>query len=467
MKYYLIKILFTIFLFASNIQASTTSDKYFYAKKNYTTSVIIGDKNKQVKYLKQLISLGTKLKKDVSDFKNELAMVRSNNTYIQKKKQSKYKKKTYIEKKKQSKYKKVKKTYNKYYSIKSIKTKNNFIIIDFNHNVSRANIKFTEKRIGNTHYDIFDLKGNFKDASPLKLKIDNINKIWVSQYRYKTLRISVSNNYNIKSIYKIEKRRIIIKVYPKKRWKNIHKTKKSKQIKIVNPKTTFMKNKVIVIDPGHGGKDGGALGSKRVLEKNIVLKISKYLYKELRDNGFKVYLTRNKDKFIELKRRTKFANRKKADMFISIHANSVPKRKAHRVVGIETFFLSPARSERAKRVAALENRSDMKKISGYSSKNAVLSLLNRGKITASQKMAIDIQGNMLYNLQKYYGKKIVDKGVREGPFWVLVGAQMPAILIEVGYISNYNEAKRINTIAYQKRIAHGMYLGIISYFSKN
>lgn len=448
MKYYLYKILFIIFLLSSNIYASSISDKYFYAKKNYTTSVIIGNKDKQKKYLKQLISFGTKLKKDVSDFKNELRMISSKKVYIQNKKTNKHKKKT-------------KKSINKYYSIKNIRTYKNQIIIDFNHNVSKSYIKFTEKKVGKIYYDVFDIKGNYKDASPLKLKIKNIKKIWVSQYRYKTLRISVNNTYNTRTIYKIEKKRIIIKVYPKTKFKNNNK------IKIITPQKRIIRNKIIVIDPGHGGKDSGARGARNVFEKHVVLKISKYLNDELKKNGFKVYMTRTRDKFIELKRRTKFANKKNANIFISIHANSVAKRKAHKIVGIETFFLSPARSERAKRVAALENKSDMNKISGYNSKNTVLSLLNRGKITASQKMAIDIQGNMLYNLKKYYGKKIVDKGVREGPFWVLVGAQMPAILIEVGYISNYNESKRINSKAYQKRIAHGIYLGIVSYFSKN
>lgn len=448
MKYYLYKILFIIFLLSSNIYASSISDKYFYAKKNYTTSVIIGNKDKQKKYLKQLISFGTKLKKDVSDFKNELRMISSKKVYIQNKKTNKHKKKT-------------KKSINKYYSIKNIRTYKNQIIIDFNHNVSKSYIKFTEKKVGKIYYDVFDIKGNYKDASPLKLKIKNIKKIWVSQYRYKTLRISVNNTYNTRTIYKIEKKRIIIKVYPKTKFKNNNK------IKIITPQKRITRNKIIVIDPGHGGKDSGARGARNVFEKHVVLKISKYLNDELKKNGFKVYMTRTRDKFIELKRRTKFANKKNANIFISIHANSVAKRKAHKIVGIETFFLSPARSERAKRVAALENKSDMNKISGYNSKNTVLSLLNRGKITASQKMAIDIQGNMLYNLKKYYGKKIVDKGVREGPFWVLVGAQMPAILIEVGYISNYNESKRINSKAYQKRIAHGIYLGIVSYFSKN
>ena len=450
MRKYIFNILILLaFLFSINLNASSTSDRYFYAKKNYTTAVLVGNKEKEKKYLKDIVTLGHALKKDVRSYEKKLKRLSLKRLFIQNDKSTKYKKKTKV-------------ISNKKYSIKSVTTFENQIIVEFNHKVSKAYIKFSEKKVGNIYYDIFDFKGNFKDASPLKLRIKGIHKIWVSQYRYKTLRITLSNPYNIKTIYKIEKNKIIIKAYPKKVYKS-----KTKKTKIVDTNSKYIKNKTIVIDPGHGGKDSGARGPYKRLEKDVVLNISKYLYKELKQNGFKVYITRDKDKFIELKNRTKLANRKNADMFISIHANSVPKRKAKKITGVETYFLSPARSERAKRVAALENRTDMNKISGYSSKNIVLSLLNRGKITASQKMAIDIQGNILYYLKKYYGNKIVDKGVREGPFWVLVGAQMPSILIEVGYISHPIESKRISTKSYQKRIAHGIYLGIISYFSKN
>jgi N-acetylmuramoyl-L-alanine amidase len=461
---YLFNLLILIaFLFTYNLNASSTSDRYFYAKKNYTTAVLIGNKQKEEKYLRELVKLGHILKKDVRPYEKKLKRFNLKNLFIQNPTPSKYKEKIEIKPKKKTKRK---------YSIKNITTLDNQVIVEFNHKVSKKHIKFSEKKVGNIYYDIFDLQGNFKDASPLKLKIKGIHKIWVSQYRYRTLRISLSNDYNIKTIYRIVNNKIIIKAYPKKVKTNKN-TKKNKSIKIINTNKSinknirYIKNKTIVIDPGHGGKDSGAVGPHKRWEKNVVLKISKYLYSELRKNGFKVYITRNKDKFIELKNRTKYANRKNADMFISIHANSVPKKKAKKVTGIETFFLSPARSARAKRVAALENKADINKISGYSSKNAVLSVLNRANIKAAQKMAIDIQGNILFNLKKYYGSKIVDKGVREGPFWVLVGAQMPAILIEVGYISHPDESKRISTSAYQKRIAHGIYQGIVSYFSKN
>ena len=185
----------------------------------------------------------------------------------------------------------------------------------------------------------------------------------------------------------------------------------------------------------------------------------------LKQRGYKVYLTRNSDRFIRVKNRTILANKKKADIFLSIHANAAHKSKVKKMQGIETFFLSPARSARAKRVAALENKTDVRAMSG-STKRAFLESLNRPRITASHKLSIDIQGNMLFNVRKQY-KDVVDGGVREGPFWVLVGAQMPSVLIEIGYITHRTEGKRLFQSRYQKNLALGIANGIDSYFAKN
>ena len=163
--------------------------------------------------------------------------------------------------------------------------------------------------------------------------------------------------------------------------------------------------------------------------------------------------------------RTVLANEKNADLFISIHTNSVPKEKANEVTGIETFFLSPARNERAKRVAAIENKSDIREMSS-SSQSVFLESLNRPRITASHKFAIDVQAGLLQATRSKY-KDIKDSGVREGPFWVLVGAQMPSILVELGYVSNQIESKRLYDQDYQLLLANGIANGVDSYFSKN
>ncbi|MCX6061437.1 MAG: N-acetylmuramoyl-L-alanine amidase [Campylobacterales bacterium] len=223
--------------------------------------------------------------------------------------------------------------------------------------------------------------------------------------------------------------------------------------------------KVIVIDPGHGGKDSGAVGNG-YMEKDIVLQVGLQLSEQLRSMGYTVYMTRSNDTFIELKDRTKFANDKLADLFLSVHANAIPKGSdANAAYGIETYYLSPGRSERAMRVAALENSEDMSEMGAYG-KLSFLNVLNSEKIIASNKLAIDIQKGVLNNLRKQY-PNVKDNGAREAPFWVLVGAQMPAILLETGYISNPEESARISDTKYQKWMVEGMIDGVKHYFANN
>lgn len=230
--------------------------------------------------------------------------------------------------------------------------------------------------------------------------------------------------------------------------------------------TSFKSGKIIVIDAGHGGKDSGALSDKRgsLKEKDIVLSTALKLGGELKKRGYKVFYTRSSDKFINLRARTKFANDKKADLFISIHANAVPSSKARTSEGVETFFLSPARSERSKEAAEKENQGDFEEIN-YFSKQSILNFLNREKIVASNKLAIDMQKGVLNQTRKKY--KVVDGGVREAPFWVLVGALMPAILIEIGYITHPSEGKRIANKNFQDLLAKGIADGIDNYFYNN
>ena len=228
-------------------------------------------------------------------------------------------------------------------------------------------------------------------------------------------------------------------------------------------KITSAKGKVVVLDAGHGGDDPGAINGS-LKEKNIVLSIAQKAGKELQGRGYKVYYTRSKDKFINLRDRTKYANDKAADLFISIHANAAPsKTKAATMRGIETFFLSPARSERSKNAAALENKSDIEEMN-YFSKQTFLNFLNREKIIASNKLAIDVQREVLARA-KSVSSKASDGGVREAPFWVLVGALMPAVLLEVGYITHPSEGELINNSKYQDALVKGLADGIDVYFS--
>ncbi|WP_169779059.1 N-acetylmuramoyl-L-alanine amidase [Campylobacter curvus] len=222
--------------------------------------------------------------------------------------------------------------------------------------------------------------------------------------------------------------------------------------------------KTIVIDPGHGGSDPGAISGK-MQEKVAVLAVGKKLGEILKKRGYKVYFTRSNDTFINLRTRTKYANDKMADLFVSIHANAAPNAaKAASMHGIETFFLSPARSERSKNAAALENKSDIEEMN-YFSQQTFLNVLNREKIIASNKLGIDMQRELLAQARKVYSAS--DGGVREAPFWVLVGALMPAVLVEIGYITHPVEGKMLYDDAYQNALALGIANGVDSYFAKN
>jgi len=445
--------LITIFLSSklSAVSKEYYQQKFNESKKEYLSAIMTSDRTKEIAVLKKLILYGEKLKVNTIKYKKELNRIDTSSNV-----KNPVKTKSYL-----IPPKKITKSIPKRYTIKSVTQTQNSVIITFNKNINKNYIQFTERRNRNYFYDEFDIKGSFKDASPTKLKMEGIDKITIYQKNKNILRILFRDKTNLNTIYIILKNKIIIKVLGKGK-----KINSKQKVKLLQSDIFYPSAKTIVIDAGHGGKDAGAV-SGRVYEKNIVFTVSKYVRDELRKDGFKVHLTRTKDRFIELSDRTKYANRKKADLFISIHANAVPKSKAHRIEGVETFFLSPARSERAKRVAALENKGDMKKM-GWSSKSSLLTILNRSKITASNKAAIDVQKNMLYFLRNRYGKNTIkDGGVREGPFWVLVGAQMPSILVEIGYISHPRERKRLITREYQKLVAKGIAKGVKSYFLKN
>ncbi|MGL2682151.1 N-acetylmuramoyl-L-alanine amidase family protein [Helicobacter pylori] len=264
----------------------------------------------------------------------------------------------------------------------------------------------------------------------------------------------------------IPKKEIPKKEIPKKEAENESKN----QIFIAEKNDTWIKtkrkkHKKIVLDAGHGGKDCGAMSANLVCEKDIVLEVVKFLHKELKKRGYSVLLTRDKDIYIDLVARTELANKKSADLFISVHANSIPKRSTSNAHGIETYFLSTARSERARKVAEQENKDDVN-LMDYFSKSLFLNSLNTQRLIVSNKLAIDVQYGMLQSVRKNY-PDVVDGGVREGPFWVLAGALMPSILIEIGYNSHAIESKRIQSKPYQKILAKGIADGIDSFFSKN
>jgi N-acetylmuramoyl-L-alanine amidase len=221
---------------------------------------------------------------------------------------------------------------------------------------------------------------------------------------------------------------------------------------------------IIVIDAGHGGKDTGAscCGDKK--EKEVVLSISLKLKKRLERKGYKVYMTRHGDSFVKLPKRTEFANKKRADIFVSIHANAAPTKKVQNIFkGLEIYYLSPAKTERAKKAAAKEN-AVMFKGKDFYTKNAYLSLISETKIVESHKLGLDVSYKILSNVRTAFGH-VADGGVKPANFWVLVGAQMPAILVETGYITHPEEGENLMNSYYKGLLAKGVAEGIDRYLS--
>jgi N-acetylmuramoyl-L-alanine amidase len=218
----------------------------------------------------------------------------------------------------------------------------------------------------------------------------------------------------------------------------------------------------IVIDPGHGGRDYGAPGYyKGVHEKKISLALAKKLAQKIRSQlGCNVFLTRETDKYLTLEERTAIANTKNADLFISIHTNSARDRRAY---GLETFFLNLATDEDAIRVAAFENATSEKNISDL--QTILTDLMQNAKINESSRLAAHVQNELFQNLKKSYNK-IKSKGVKQAPFYVLLGAQMPAILIETSFISNPRECKRLTDSRYQDKLCEGIVNGIREYIKE-
>lgn len=216
--------------------------------------------------------------------------------------------------------------------------------------------------------------------------------------------------------------------------------------------------KRIVLDPGHGGKDPGCFLPGGIKEKDLVLDLAKILAKKIRrEIGCEVSLTRSKDVFLSLEQRTAIANMRKADLFISLHINAHRSRK---VWGLETYFLNMATDEEAVMVAARENATSQKNISDL---QAILNdLILNTKIHESSRLAHEVQKGMVNHIKERY-KRVRSLGVKQAPFYVLIGAQMPAILVETGFLTNATEKRRLLSKSYRRRMAEGITAGIRSY----
>jgi N-acetylmuramoyl-L-alanine amidase len=209
----------------------------------------------------------------------------------------------------------------------------------------------------------------------------------------------------------------------------------------------------IVIDPGHGGKDPGAIAPNGLKEKDIVLAVSKKLAALLQERlGCQVVLTRTRDVFLPLEERTAIANTERGDLFISVHVNSAP---SPRLLGVETYVLNLTNDEDSMRLAALENSTSTSKMSDL--QNLLTDILQNNKVDESTKLASHVQERMAKGLH------IKNLGVKQAPFYVLIGAQMPAILSEVTFLSHPGEARKLRKESYLSDIAEHISTGVNDY----
>ncbi|MFC1807557.1 N-acetylmuramoyl-L-alanine amidase [Candidatus Omnitrophota bacterium] len=235
------------------------------------------------------------------------------------------------------------------------------------------------------------------------------------------------------------------------------------QKRVVIP-TCVYSIKNIVVDPGHGGKDPGAMGYYGLREKDITLDIAKRLKRHLEAYDIDITLTRDSDRFISLWKRADIANKKRADFFISIHANASRSRKAR---GFEVYYLSEAIDDNARAVAAAENASLKYEDSSFG---------NKKPSTALEATLWDIENSENRIEARELGEHIAEsahkrlraknRGVKTARFYVLKGSKVPSVLVETGFVSNKYDAKKLSSPEYRESLAKAIALGVIDYKDK-
>lgn len=327
-------------------------------------------------------------------------------------------------------------------------------------------VEYTQNRLPNPDRIFFDLKNcsiTPKTRSSLNIRNEIIQTVRIAQFDAKNVRVvfDLKRFGNYYAFMLENPHRLVIDVYAPKN----HVRSQERNEIITLQEKTFNTIKTVVIDPGHGGKDPGAVGPRGLREKDIVLSVGKKLGNILKKrHGLKVIYTRDRDVFVPLNDRTEIANSKKADLFISIHVNASERRQAR---GIETYFLNWTNNKEAMRVAARENKISIKKMQKMQDDLQMIfqDLARDNKREESVRLARSVQSSMVNTLKKRYSR-IEDLGIKYAMFYVLVGAEMPSVLIEISFISNREEEKRLSGDSYRKMIAEAIAKGIDSYISK-
>jgi len=330
------------------------------------------------------------------------------------------------------------------------------------------------KKPGRLYLDLDNAQVSSEIDNSIPIKGDLLQRVRAGQYKKNQVRVVLDINsigsYKIFQLY--DPFRIVVDVRKKEGKKAVrrvrlalkkrHARRGIRKSKLPDKDVSLARQlglnvKRIVIDPGHGGKDPGCYRG-RIREKDIVLSLARRLASRIRKEiGCEVYLTRNSDVFLPLERRTAIANMKKADLFISLHVNAHRNRRVH---GIETYFLNMATDKNAVILAARENATSEKSISDL--QRILNDLMLNTKIHESSRLAHQVEKGIVSDLNGHY-RTVKNLGVKQAPFYVLIGAQMPSILVETGFLTNPTERKRLVSKNYQDKVAQGICDGIKGY----
>lgn len=316
--------------------------------------------------------------------------------------------------------------------------------------------------------DIFQVRLNpivREEAAPSRS--DYISQIRISQKTESTVRVAVDVDFTRVRRYEVfhvfDPFRIVIDVYPKEPKAPAAEIKTPQPAQPVGKAYTMARQlglgvRTVLIDPGHGGADPGCLDPTALYEKDLALDISLRLRDLLKANtGLSVLMTRESDIAVPLENRTVIANQRRADIFVSVHINAFPDAKRK---GIETFFLNFSTDPTVNALAARENATTTKTIGEMD--KIIRKIVQNSKIVESQELARRVQKSLIAAARTRY-KDVVDLGTKGGPFWTLIGAEMPSILVEISHLSNPVEARRLREDAYRQAAARGIYEGILAY----
>lgn len=318
------------------------------------------------------------------------------------------------------------------------------------------------------YVDIYQAKLNpILQGKSIILDAGYMDRIRIAQKNYSTVRLAIDLDFKkIKRHHVwhlLDPFRIVIDIYPEEAAPSSPPSTPPQPAKPAKEGYSMVRQlglgvQKIVIDPGHGGKDPGCIGRNGLQEKAIVLDVCKELKKLLESQkNLEVILTRETDIFLPVESRPVIANQKRADIYISVHANSFPNKKRS---GVQTFYLNFSQDPSVNAIAAQENATSTKNISEM--KDIIMKIVQNSKIVESKELAEIIQGNIVQTLSNNY-KNIKDLGVKGGPFWVLIGGEMPSILVEISHLSNSKDAERLKSPQYRRHIAQGIYSGIKNY----